>query len=54
MEQLSLLSLSIGIVSTEVNMIASYPQLASIACEVKKAAKMQPGSSIARDQRKLR
>ncbi len=52
-EQLSLLSLSIGIVSTEVNMIASYPQLASIACEVKKAAKMQPGSSIARDQRKL-
>ncbi len=49
-----LLSLSIAIVSTEVCNIDSYPQLASIACEVKKAAKKQTGSSICRDQRRLR
>jgi hypothetical protein len=45
------LALSIGIVNTEVIKIESYSQLASIACEVKKAAKLQPGSSIARDRR---
>jgi diguanylate cyclase (GGDEF)-like protein len=53
MEKFGLLSLSIGIVSTEVTSISSYSQLASIACEVKKAAKMQPGFSIIRDRRLL-
>jgi len=53
-EWLPLLSLSIAIVSTEVFNFESYPQLASIACEVKKAAKRQTGSSIARDQRMYR
>jgi diguanylate cyclase (GGDEF)-like protein len=46
-----LLSLSIGIVSTEFYKIESYAQLASIATEVKKAAKSQTGSSIVRDRR---
>jgi diguanylate cyclase (GGDEF)-like protein len=53
MERFGLLSLSIGIVSTEVFNISSYSQLASISCEVKKAAKLQAGSSIARDRRLL-
>jgi diguanylate cyclase (GGDEF)-like protein len=53
MECFGLLSLSIGIVSTEVFNISSYSQLASISCEVKKAAKLQAGSSIARDRRLL-
>jgi diguanylate cyclase (GGDEF)-like protein len=53
MERFGLLSLSIGIVSTEVCNIVSYSQLASISCEVKKAAKLQAGSSIARDRRLL-
>jgi diguanylate cyclase (GGDEF)-like protein len=52
-EEFSLLSLSIGIVSTEVFNISSYSQFASISCEVKKAAKLQKGSSIARDRRLL-
>jgi diguanylate cyclase (GGDEF)-like protein len=46
-----LLSLSIGIVSTEFFKIESYAQLASIATEVKNAAKSQTGSSIVRDRR---
>lgn len=46
-----LLSLSIGIVSTEVNKIDSYAELASLATEVKKAAKAQEGSLIVRDRR---
>ncbi len=50
-ETFALLSLSIGIVSTEINKIESYAQLASIATEVKKAAKMRDGSSIVRDKR---
>ncbi|HEX8949705.1 MAG TPA: EAL domain-containing protein [Dissulfurispiraceae bacterium] len=50
-EKFRLLSLSIGIVSTEVHKIESYAQLASIATEVKKAAKMKEGSSIVRDRR---
>jgi diguanylate cyclase (GGDEF)-like protein len=53
MERFGLLSLSIGIVSTEVFNISSYSQLASISCEVKKAAKLQAGSFIARDRRLL-
>jgi diguanylate cyclase (GGDEF)-like protein len=52
-ERFGLLSLSIGIVSTEVFNISSYSQFASISCEVKKAAKLQKGSSIARDRRLL-
>lgn len=52
-EEFSLLSLSIGVVSTEVYRIESYPKLASLATEVKKKAKMQPGSAIVRDQRKM-
>lgn len=50
-ECMPLLSLSIGIVSTDVCNIRSYPQLASIATEVKWAAKMREGFSIVRDQR---
>lgn len=52
-ERFGLLSLSIGIVSTEVFNIGSYSQFASISCEMKKAAKLQAGSSVARDQRLL-
>ncbi len=48
-----LLSLSIGIVSTEFYKIESYAQLASIATEVKKSAKSQTGSSIVRDRRHM-
>ncbi len=54
-ETFNLLSLSIGIVSTEVYKIESFAQLASIATEVKKAAKMKSvstcRSSIVRDRR---
>jgi GGDEF domain-containing protein len=54
-EIFNLLSLSVGIVSTEVYKIESFAQLASIATEVKKAAKMKSAlsgaSSIARDRR---
>src|SRR5208337_2434684 len=52
-ETFGLLSLSIGIVSTEVYKVESYAQLASIATEVKKAAKMKNGSWIERDRRKM-
>ena len=52
-ETFGLLSLSIGIVSTEIYKIESYAQLASIAMEVKKAAKAQTGSSIIRDRRMM-
>jgi diguanylate cyclase (GGDEF)-like protein len=51
MEEFSLLSLSIGIVSTEVYKIESYAQLASISTEVKKMAKMEKGSAVVRDRR---
>jgi hypothetical protein len=54
-ETFNLLSLSIGIVSTEVCKIESFAQLASIATEVKKTAKMRSASicrsSIVRDRR---
>lgn len=54
-ETFKLLSLSIGIVSTEVYKIESFAQLASIATEVKKAAKIESASisrsSIVRDRR---
>jgi GGDEF domain-containing protein len=50
-EVFPLMALSIGIVSTEVNHFDSVAELASIASEVKKAAKSQSGSSIVRDRR---
>jgi diguanylate cyclase (GGDEF)-like protein len=50
-DEFPLLSLSIGIVSTEVNRLESYAELASLAAEVKRAAKATRGSSIVRDQR---
>lgn len=50
-EEFDLLSLSIGIVSTEVNKFGSYAELASLATEIKKLAKKQKGFSIVRDRR---
>ncbi len=54
-EIFNLLSLSIGIISTEVQKIESFAQLSSLATEVKRAAKMQSArsgqSSIFRDRR---
>lgn len=50
-EKYNLLSISIGIVSTEVKNAKSYAQIASIATEVKKAAKMQAGFAIVKDRR---
>lgn len=50
-EQFDLLSLSIGIVSTEVKMFESYAELASLATEIKKLAKKRKGFSIVRDRR---
>lgn len=52
-ECFDLLSLSIGIVSTEVQKMNSYAALSSLASEVKHAAKKQKGSSIFRDRRLL-
>jgi len=52
-ESFRLLSISIGIVSTGVHMVESYAQLASIATEVKKAAKMKGGSWVERDRRRM-
>lgn len=49
----SLLSLSIGIVSTELCMVESYGELAYLASGVKKAAKQQNGSSIVLNRRKV-
>lgn len=50
-ERYYLLSISIGIVSTEDINVKSYAQIASIASEVKKAAKMQKGSAIVKNRR---
>ncbi|MCI4625449.1 MAG: EAL and GGDEF domain-containing protein [Candidatus Magnetoovum sp. WYHC-5] len=50
-EVFELLSLSIGIVSTEVHKIDTFSHLSSIAAELKKAAKQRPGNSIVRDKR---
>jgi diguanylate cyclase (GGDEF)-like protein len=52
-EKYQLLSISIGIVSTDIKNAKSYGQIASIASEVKKAAKMKPGSAIVKDRRVL-
>jgi diguanylate cyclase (GGDEF)-like protein len=52
-EEFSLLSLSIGVVSTESRKIDSYPEIASIASEVKKLAKKHKGFSIVKDRRMI-
>lgn len=46
-----LLSLSIGIVSTEIHHISSLAEISSIAKDLKKRAKQQPGSIVIRDRR---
>ncbi len=50
-ETFGLLSLSIGILNTLMMPVASYAQLASLATEVKTAAKRQPGSSVVINKR---
>jgi|GEM_PF-209737 len=47
----NLLSLSIGIVSTEIHHISSFAEVSSIATDLKKRAKEIPGSAIVRDRR---
>ncbi len=49
-QEIGLLSLSVAIVSSEVSRIDSFAQLASLAAEIKLAAKMQTGNSIVRDR----
>jgi len=44
--------LSISIITTVECRVESYAQLASLATEVKKAAKGQPGSSVVVNRRK--
>jgi diguanylate cyclase (GGDEF)-like protein len=50
-QQFGLLSLSIGIVSTEVHRISSIAEISSIASDLKKRAKRISGSVIVRDRR---
>jgi diguanylate cyclase (GGDEF)-like protein len=50
-ESFALMSLSVGVVSTEVNQFKSFAELASIASEVKKAAKSHEGTCVVRDRR---
>jgi hypothetical protein len=50
-ESFTLLTLSIGTVSNEVRKIESFAQLASLASEVKRAARQVAGSSIVTDRR---
>lgn len=50
-EIFGLLSISIGIVNTQLTPVSSYAQLASISTEVKKAAKKLPGSSVVINRR---
>lgn len=50
-QQFNLLSLSIGIVSTEIHRINSFAEVSSIATDLKKRAKEIPGSVIVRDRR---
>jgi len=52
-ERLPLMALSIGIVSTEVRRFDSFAELASIASEVKREAKLHPGSTMVRDRRRV-
>jgi hypothetical protein len=46
LETFNLLSLSVAVISTAQLQISSYPQLASMASEVKKTAKKYKGSSV--------
>lgn len=48
-----LLSLSIGIVSTELHKVCSFAEISSIATDLKKRAKAVLGSVIVRDRRKI-
>ena len=50
-QEFGLLSLSIGIVSTEIHHINSFAEVSSIASDLKKRAKETPGSAIIRDRR---
>lgn len=50
-QQFSLLSLSIGIVSTEIHRFSSIAEISSIASDLKKRAKRVCGSVIVRDRR---
>ena len=50
-KKFGLLSLSIGIVSTEVHHISSFAEISSIATDLKKRAKKATGSAIIRDRR---
>ncbi len=50
-QQFALLSLSIGIVSTEIHHIGSFAEVSSIASDLKKRAKDTSGSVIVRDRR---
>jgi len=52
-ETFRLLSLSIGIVNTQLTPVDSYAQLASISSEVKKQAKKQPGSTVVVNRRNI-
>ncbi len=50
-DKFGLLSLSIGIVSTEIHHIASFAEVSSLASDLKKRAKKIEGSVIIRDRR---
>lgn len=50
-DKFGLLSLSIGIVSTEIHHIASFAEVSSLASDLKKRAKKIDGSVIVRDRR---
>lgn len=52
-KKFGLLSLSVGIVSTEIHHISSLAEISSIATELKRTAKQHPGSIIIRDRRKI-
>ena len=52
-QEFPLLSLSVGIVSTEVHHITSAAQISSIASDLKKRAKTIAGSAVIRDRRGL-
>ncbi len=52
-ETFGLLSISTGIVNTQLTPVSSYALLASISTEVKKAAKKIPGSSVVVNRREI-
>lgn len=53
-EVFPLISLSVGIVNSSLSQVDSYPKLASLSSEVKKAAKKNTGSSIVIEGREAR